>query len=347
MNLDELRTEASQDDAARMVLADHEEQHASTLPLLHVPDTGGKQYVYREGEAGSPKPVDVASLLRSPFARSYAASFTRPDVARIWRDELPALGVKRRKRIDKMTKAESAQMAAWAKKWTAIGLSTERADRALAEAAIHACYRLSGHPQPKAVVWVPCPLVLAYAGPIAMHLLRRDSIHDSVRDSVRASVRDSVRASVNDSVNASVRDSVHDSVRDSVHDSVGASVRDSVRASVSDSVRDSVSASVGCTEYWRHYLGGQFWVGGWGWGSAYPTFMLDVLGLDIGREQELKCRAYAALNSSACWSFWSRDFVLVSERPTLIKKHGDGQLEVARWEWTDADGVTHSWEVRP
>jgi hypothetical protein len=75
--------------------------------------------------------------------------------------------------------------------------------------------------------------------------------------------------------------------------------------------------------------------------------MLDVLGLDIGREQELKCRAYAALNSSSCWSFWTQEFVIVSERPTLLKKRSDGTLEVVRWEWIGERGEAASWEVRP
>src|SRR6185437_9569702 len=141
-------------------------------------------------------------------------------------------------RVDRMTDAEAEQMAGWAKKWIDIGLSTDRADRPLFEAAVKACYRYTKLPEP-AVVWAPCPLVVAYAGPIAAWWCDRlSSVHDSVGDSVHDSVRASVRASVHDSVD----DSVHDSVGASVHDSVRASVHDSVRASVHDSVGASVGA---------------------------------------------------------------------------------------------------------
>lgn len=207
-----------------------------------------------------------------------------------------------------MTDAEMAKMPEWAAKWIAIGLSTERADRPLFEAAPHACYRLSGHAPPKAIVWAPCPIVVAYAGPIAQHWAKRLTKSDSVHASVHASVRASVRASVSASVHGE---------------------------------------RIDCTVYVNNYFGGQFWVGGWGWGNAYQTFMLDVLGLDIGRIQELKCRAYAATAMAACWSYWTTDFVIVSERPSTIRKRSDGTLEIAEWTWTDADGRACRWAVEP
>lgn len=213
---------------------------------------------------------------------------------------MPDRAVPLRKRVDAMTDAEMAKMPEWAAKWIAIGLSTERADRPLFEAAPHACYRLSGHAPPKAIVWAPCPIVVAYAGPIAQHWAKR------------LTKSDSVHASVSDSVSASVH-----------------------------------GERIDCTVYVNNYFGGQFWVGGWGWGNAYQTFMLDVLGLDIGLIQELKCRAYAATAMAACWSYWTTDFVIVSERPSTIRKRSDGTLEIAEWTWTDADGRACRWAVEP
>jgi hypothetical protein len=77
------------------------------------------------------------------------------------------------------------------------------------------------------------------------------------------------------------------------------------------------------------------------------SFALDVLRLDIGRDQELKARAYAAALSSACWWWPHRDFVIVSERPTLIDKHSNGKLREARWEWVDDDDKRCTWSVKP
>ncbi|HEY1814867.1 MAG TPA: hypothetical protein VGG74_21115 [Kofleriaceae bacterium] len=317
----------------------------------------------------------------------------RDDVARLMLDELPEKSFRTRKRVDKMTDAEAAQMASWAKKWIEIGLCTKPADRPLFEAAVRACYRHSGLLEPKVVVWAPCPLVVAYAGPIAAWWCDRivdASVLASVRASVDASVRASVDASVRASVDASVRASVDASVGDSVDASVRASVRASVLASVDASVLASVDASVDASVHasvdasvdasvrasvdasvddvgsrreiavalkqqindrWFHRFGGQFWSGYgyyWRWGGPPSvTFALDVLRLDIGREQELKARAYAATHASACWWWPGKTFVIVSERPSLIEKHKNGKLKVARWEWIDARGNAQHWEVRP
>jgi hypothetical protein len=372
-------------------------------------------------------------LYRTNAAEMAEVMSSRPEVARLWRDELPERAHQTRKRVDKLTAAEVARMPEWAAKWTAIGLSTKRTDRPMFEAAVAACYRYSGLDHPKTIIWAPAPIVVAYTGSITTAWLRRhhasmnasvdasmnasvhysvnDSVGDSVGDSVSASVRDSVSASVHYSVNASVSASVHDSVHDSVSDSVRASVDDSVSASVrasvgnsgrasvhysvgnsvnarvhdslhesvsasvhasvdasvdasvgnsvgasvgnsvGNSVHDSVNASVNVSvrdlEQWHLYNGGQFWVGRYWCGPASVSFALDVLRLDIGKEQELKARAYAAALSSACWWWPHRDFVVVSERPTLIDKHPNGRLLEARWEWRAENGKSCQWSVKP
>jgi hypothetical protein len=197
----------------------------------------------------------------------------------------------------------------------------------------------------------------------------RDSVHDNVGARVDASVdagvgtivydsvQVSVHDSVNDSVDASVGASVRDSVLASVNDSVGASVNDSVGTIVHDSVQVSVHASVADSvadsgadsdlKQWHLYSGGQFWASSWGWwGPAAVSFALDVLRLDIGREQELKARAYAATCDSACWWWPHSNFVVVSERPVMIEKHQNGKLKEARWEWRDK-GKYCEWSVKP
>jgi hypothetical protein len=143
-------------------------------------------------------------------------------------------------RLDRLTADQEAQLPAIRDKWLAIGLSTERADRRQAEAAVRLAYRRGGLPEPAVLVWLDSPMAgaigFAYVQALQRHLKKCPSVGASVRASVRASVWDSVGASVGDSVRASVRDSVRASVWDSVRDSVGASVWDSVRASVWDSV---------------------------------------------------------------------------------------------------------------
>jgi len=400
-----LQLAARDDPHDRVVLADWYEEHghralaASTRQLhgLYRPDT-----------------TTMAEVMSS-----------RPEVSRLWRDELPQRPHRTRKRVNKMTAAEAAQMPGWAEKWVAIGLSTERADRPRFEAAVAACYRYSGLANPRAIIWAPCPIVVTYAGSIATAVLRRlgesgtgavgninssvqrsvySSIHGSLDDSVSSAVNNSVadpvcvgvakhlgdnvhghiNASINDNVAYTLDDCVAGSVRAGVRDGVninqraGASVDDSlfvnvhasvcssetnlqndIMHSVADSVRAAVPRSAdmagqlnvyGESNYldqWSFYNGGQFWVGWYWWGPASTSFALDVLRLDIGHAQELKARAYAAALSSACWWWPHRDFVIVSERPTLIAKHPNGKLRDARWEWTDAAGKRCAWSVKP
>lgn len=304
-------------------------------------------------------------LYRPDAAAMAAIMFARPEVARLWRDELPESPHRTRKRVDKMTTGERGRMPEWAEKWTKIGLSTERADRPLFEAAVAACYRYSGLSDPRAVIWAPCPIVAICAGSIATAVLRRlgqsgdsaaasveASVRDSVRDSVHAGVHaavhaavcassvgagvddgvgvsvgdavarasrlsletvgasvidsggDSVSTDVDNSVLCSVRSSVLTSVCTSVHDSVGSNVDTSVDDSVDDSVGVSVTAPAQVAsqdlEQWHLYNGGQFRVGGYWWGPAAVSFALDVLRLDIGREQEaqgsrVRCDVYVGV----------------------------------------------------
>jgi len=116
--------------------------------------------------------------------------------------------------IEKLTKQQQSHFGEFVSKWTAIGLSTDRANRPKAEEGIKQMYAVAGLKEPR-IIWCSSPLA---------NVLTRVEVLAKSRDSVGASVRDSVWASVEARVRASVR----------------ASVRDSVRASVGDSVRDSV-----------------------------------------------------------------------------------------------------------
>ena len=284
----------------------------------------------------------TATRLRDPHVGAhYAAALDRPDVMRLWRDEVPDREHRTRKRVDAMTDAESAQMAPWAKKWIEIGLCTKPADRVMFEAACRACYRLSGLPEPVSIVWADSPLVVAYAGPIAAWwidtLTRRldASVDASVGDSVRASVRASVDASVCASVGASVRASVGASVDISVGTSVRASVGASVDTSVGDKSRSKIATEIKkhFGNQWHNWFGGQLWVGGWYWygDPSATTFVLDVLRLRLDKQQELRARAYAATAMSACYWWPGRTHVIVSERPHTIEKRGDGRLKRIAW----------------
>ena len=218
--------------------------------------------------------------------------------------------MKTRKRIERLTAAQTARFGEYVERWTAIGLSTEPADRPTAEAAIATMYRCGGLEPPQHIVWCKSPLSMLLTAAV---LRRRDSVGASVRDSVGASVRDSVGATVRDSVEDSVGASVGASVRDSVGATVEDSVRASAGASVGASVWDSVRASVG------DLVGGQheaYWL-------AFYAYFREVCGIE---EETKQLDGLLALSKSAGWALPYRDICFVSERHTTLLRDERGRL---------------------
>jgi hypothetical protein len=224
--------------------------------------------------------------------------------------------MKKKKQIESLTATQEAAMSGWVAKWTAIGLSTERANRATFESAAAECYRAARLAPPKRVVWTTSPLAVALGGPIAAYLLRAN---------VLAKVR------------ANVRDNVSDNVLANVLANVSANVSANVRANVSANVRDKVLAN------WSRYMGGQFWVGDW-WGSpAVVSFFTEVCGLSLPPDISRAAQAYADTCASACWWWPHKDFILVSERPFKILRDASGRLhslDGKAIEWLDGFGVS-------
>src|SRR3990167_3257583 len=213
--------------------------------------------------------------------------------------------------ITELTDAQKARFPEFVDKWTQIGLSTEPANRPMADEAIRKMYAIAGLESPK-IVWCSSPLANGLTQQIIV-TAKGASVGASVRASVWASVRDSVgasvRASVGASVWASVWDSVGDSVRASVEASVGASVGDSVWASVWASVGDSVGASV----YGQHEA---YWL-------SFYNFFAEVCGLT---KETAKIAGLIQLAQSAGWLLPYKNFCFVSERHNVLKRDPQGRL---------------------
>ena len=298
-----LRALATTDEHARLVLADAHE------------------------ESGHDR---IAELLRcSRLGPGVAAGLGRPDVMRMWLDELP-IRKHVRKRVVKITADEAGRSDPWVKRWVEIGLATAPADRPLFEAAASACYRYSGLQQPR-FAWCESPIVAVMAGSV---WAARGS--ELVHSHVHSQVHSQVGSHVNSHVHSQVGSQVHSQVNSQVHSHVGSQVHSQVYSQLSSNAHafsdDEIEA---IRQNWPNYFGGQFWVGwGWGgwWGSAAVAFVLDVLRLDIGRDMELRARAYAATAKSACWWYPCADVVFVSERPHRLERNIDGKLKLASWD---------------
>ena len=243
-------------------------------------------------------------------------------------------------RIDALTPEQAARMPEWRDKWIAVGLRTGPSDRPAFERHVAACYRAATMDPPKRIIWVPSPWALAIRAPTEAFMLGLSDriakaelgaqinaqVDDQVRDQVNAQVNAQVRAQVNAQVNAQVR----------------AQVRDQVGAIMAGLYR-AISGS------WHHYMGGQFWVGGWYWGTAYQSYFRDVCGLDIGEEMAARAIAYAGTCEAACWWWPHKDFVMVCERPIHIDRDAQGRLHSdtrLAIEWPDGWGIAMSHGVR-
>ncbi len=266
------------------------------------------------------------------------------------------------KKITKLTAEQEARMPEWRDRWIAHGLSTERADWGRFERGIRAAYRFAKLEQPMTIVRVPSPLVLAFAAPIADHVIRqlcktksggavrvavrgavddavrgavddavdvavRGAVDDAVRDAVRGAVDDAVRGAVDDAVDDAVDVAVRVAVRDAVGGAVGGAVDDAVDGAVDDAVGDAVGGAVGgaVKNNWTNYLGGQFWVGGWWGSSSFVSFFRDVCGLTFDDDTWERAKAYEDM-SYAGWCWPHTKFCMVSDRPTLLHRDEEGRL---------------------
>jgi hypothetical protein len=218
------------------------------------------------------------------------------------------------KRIDKLTPEQAARMPEWRDRWIKIGLSTEPADWERFERGCRAAYQYAGLAQPKVIVRVPSPIVLAFAAPMAALIIERVRAIQAKRQPGGA-VDGAVGGAVGGAVDDAVRGAVRGAVDGAVDDAVGGAVRGA-----------GLLKAVG--NAWGNYFGGQFWVGGWYWyGSpSMASFFLDVCGLELSADICGRARAYEDTASSACWWWPHKEFVMVSDRPAEIHRNEQGRL---------------------
>ena len=107
---------------------------------------------------------------------------------------------------------------------------------------------------------------------------------------------------------------------DAVRDAVGDAVRDAVGDAVDDAVR-------GAKLQWHYWLGGQFWVGGWYYGSpSYVSFFTDVCNLELTKDIKERAEAYRKVCESVNYIWCNSHFVMVCARPKAIHRNARGQL---------------------
>lgn len=86
-------------------------------------------------------------------------------------------------KITSLTSEQSARLPEFRDRWTAIGLSTERADRPRAEAGVRQAYKAAGLEPPSLIIWRDSPTAGAIGAAILSGTVR-ESVGESVRESV-------------------------------------------------------------------------------------------------------------------------------------------------------------------
>ena len=212
------------------------------------------------------------------------------------------------KRIEKLTPEQKAQIPAHIQKWIDIGLRTGETDWDTFNTYMKICYEKAGLVYPKNVVRVQSPLVGALAASRAEQILR------GVRKG------------------GAVGDAVDSAVLGAVGDAVGSAVRGAVDSAVGSAVFGAVDSAVDSVKLdWHYWLGGQFWVGGWWYGSpAYVSFFLDVCGLELDPDIVERATAYRKVCESVNYIWCNRDFVMVCARPKHIHRNIVGRLHSDR-----------------
>ena len=152
-----------------------------------------------------------------------------------------------------------------------------------------------------------------------------DSLSDSLRDSLGDSFSDSLWNSLSDLLWNSLSDLLWESLSDSLSDSlcVSASLSDSlcVQLSVSlwdflwDLLRASLSGSLSDSASLSDSSWDSLWDSG---GTAYYSYVVDELGIEIGDEERELLKLYNEIAAS-CFAIWIvPGTVILCERPASV-----------------------------
>lgn len=227
-------------------------------------------------------------------------------------------------RIDKLTKAQKARIPEWRDKWIAIGLKTGEADWMTFEKAVAVAYKKANLKVPKTIVRVQSPLVGAFAAPIANRIIAA-KLGKKPDGAIDGDIGSAIRGAI----------AIDGAIRDAISDAVGGAVNDVVRGVV-----DGAPAYI--KNEWHKLLGGQFWTGGWYWGSpSWVSYFTEVCGLKLPVDIQERAKSYQDIAQSVCWWWPCKDFIMVCNRPSNISRDEEGRLhsDIGKAiEWPDGWG---------
>ncbi len=236
--------------------------------------------------------------------------------------------------IATLTDAQRDAIPTYVERWISIGLSTEPADRELAEVSLRAMYAFADLAEPE-ILWVNNPQEMAKL------LIESDTgsaIESAIQSAVENAVRIAIQSTVESAVRIAVRSAVEDAVRIAVDSTVGNAVEvivgnvvgnvvDSTVGSVVEVIVGNVVGSVvgGVVEsairnvvgsavqriVWDAYDGGQTWVS---W-CAQESFFREICNLELPGDLSARRKALSDYRSSVGPGFLFEKVAILYDRP--------------------------------
>jgi hypothetical protein len=204
-------------------------------------------------------------------------------------------------RLERLTPSQEARLPAIRDKWIGIGLSTERAERPRAEAAVRLAYRRAGLAEPATIMWTGSPMAGATT---AASVARRQRPRLPAAD-IRSQVTCQVTNRASNLVASRVSTAIKTEVMDHVARQVAGCVWGVVRWQIEQIERPTASAGYG--QHDAHWLA--FY-------DALGQFGLDVSPLDGLTEIAAACGWW--------WPF--KDCCILAERHSRLACDTYGRL---------------------
>jgi hypothetical protein len=253
-------------------------------------------------------------------------------------------------KINELTPEQAAILPRFRDEWLHWGICTERADRPRAEAAILAMRERIGVCDKPVFVWCDSPatslMALRFLKSPELGASLQDSLQNSLGnslgdlwDSLQASLGGSLHASLHDnlgvSLHASLGVSLRDSLQVSLWDSLGASFRNNLQVSLGASLYDSLQASLQVSlgtstaslmaslrdsfDNPRDGFGQEWWGQHDSYWIAFYLFCRDVFGIKYNAQNSFDLDLWRDVAQSCCWWWCYQNYVIVSERPTIVR----------------------------
>ena len=239
-----------------------------------------------------------------------------------------------------LTPEHRSQLAPWADRWIANAMSTrpmDYGDREAMRVAVAGLYDAAGLPQPKHVVFVPSPLVLAFAGCFAAGIwhVSRHGLPGTTADATTVATAAATYAATTDATYAATAAATDDATDAATRAATSAATRAATSAATADATADATRAATAaatydandyarfllrCTPGWYRMWNGGNQYSGW---CAFLSFFRHVAHLELPQYERWQHYENAAIHGGP--RIMHPDFCMISDRPEILTVDDDNR----------------------